>query len=196
MGLYENEIRCYMSVLKWCLVDNKCSVSAFVSPTTPLPSLQNPVFLTPFPTCSWRTPTPCTPMPVISGRGTFWRRYCQMQVPSCISFSPAGHCSVTSTFKDAAFQGAQNLFSRAWQTWWSPQTTWCPPPSLPDGRPGPGAPRLSQLCSLSQSHMGPSWAACLKGLAEHLRELASDRSLWESLPFFSQTSLTFVLLGS
>lgn len=51
-----NEIRCYMSVLKWGLMDNKCCVCVFLSPTAPLAFLKNPVLLVPFSTPSWRAP--------------------------------------------------------------------------------------------------------------------------------------------
>lgn len=75
MGLYENKIRCYMSVLKWCLVDNKCSVSAFVSPTTPLPACRILFFWLLFPPAHGGHLPPANPCQLfqaggLSGGGT------------------------------------------------------------------------------------------------------------------------------
>ena len=87
-----NEIRCYMSVLKWGLMDNKCSVCVcvcvcvFLSPIAPLVFLKNPVLLVPFFTRSWRAPSPLPTHPNNFGKRDFWRRPWNMPLLSCHLF--------------------------------------------------------------------------------------------------------------
>lgn len=106
-----------------------------------------------------------------------------MPLPSCLLY-----LSSWTLFSDTHSQSQllrRCLKPRLLQGWWarwSPQDNVGPSPTPARWATGPrhskAEPALLSEPSLCQSHMGPSRAACLQGLAEHLRELASN--------FFSQ----------